>query len=205
VANTPLLAVSIMMMALALVGTRVVFALPLDLRANWIFRITGVRSGPKILAASRRSLLLLSVAPVWLATAVLCLRLWPWRQAAGHLLLLALLGMLGADLCLFSFRKIPFTCSYLPGKSQVHMVFLGAAGLMWFVILSVRFERQMLQEVRSTAAMLSPLAFAAICVRLAGRFARAEEEDLQFEESPPPAVLVLGLQRDGVLPLEPEH
>ena len=155
-ANTPLLAVSIMMMALALVGTRVVFALPLDLRANWIFRITGVRSGPKILAASRRSLLLLSVAPVWLATAVLCLRLWPWRQAAGHLLLLALLGMLGADLCLFSFRKIPFTCSYLPGKSQVHMVFLGAAGLMWFVILSVRFERQMLQEVRSTAAMLSP-------------------------------------------------
>src|SRR5205807_7115516 len=42
-ANTPLLAVSIMMMALALVGTRVVFALPLDLRANWIFRITGVR------------------------------------------------------------------------------------------------------------------------------------------------------------------
>ena len=46
-ANTPLLAASIVMMALAIVGTRVVFAMPLDLRANWIFRVTGVRGGPK--------------------------------------------------------------------------------------------------------------------------------------------------------------
>jgi hypothetical protein len=57
-ANTPLLAASIVMMALAVVGTRVVFALPLELRANWIFRITGVAPGPETLAAGRRSLLL---------------------------------------------------------------------------------------------------------------------------------------------------
>ncbi len=38
-------AASIMMMVLAAVGTRVAFALPLDLRANWIFRVIGVRGG----------------------------------------------------------------------------------------------------------------------------------------------------------------
>jgi hypothetical protein len=201
-ANTPLLAASIVMMALAVVGTRIVFALPMDLRANWIFRITGVRPGPEILAASRRSLLLLSVAPIWLASAVLCLKLWPWRQAAGHLLLLGLMGMLLSNICLHGFRKIPFTCSYLPGKSQVHMVFLGALGCMYLVLLSVKFERQVLQEPHSMATMLVLFGLAAACGRWATRaLARLEEQELQFEEAPAPAVLELGLHRDGVMPI----
>lgn len=202
-ANTPLLAASIVMMALAVVGTRVVFALPLDLRANWIFRVTGVRGGPLSLAASRRSLLLLSVAPVWLSSAVLCLRLWPWQQAAGHVVLLGILGMLLADICLCNFRKIPFTCSYLPGKSQVHMVFLGATGLMWGVVLGVKFERKALQEPGKMAVMLALFGVAAVGVRLGAAALARGEVELRFEEEADPAVLELGLHRDGVMPVGP--
>ncbi len=203
-ANTPLLAASIMMMALAVVGTRVVFAVPLELRANWIFRITGVPPGPETLAAGRRSLLLLSVLPVWLGSAALCLRLWPWRQAAGHLAILGLIGILLADLCLHNFRKIPFTCSYLPGKSQVHMVFLAALGLLWGVMLSVKVERKALQDPRSTAWMVALFALAACGVRLGtAALARLDSDDLRFEESSAPAVLELGLHRDGVMPIGP--
>ena len=87
-ANTPLLAASVVMLALSVVGTRAVYTLPLDLRANWIFRIASVRGPePKTVAAGRRvALLLIAVAPIWLMiTAAMCLRLWPWQQAAGHL------------------------------------------------------------------------------------------------------------------------
>jgi hypothetical protein len=189
------------MMVLAVMGTRVVFAMPLDLRANWVFRVAGVRGGPGSLAATRRALLLLSVAPVWLATAAASLRLWPLQQAAGHLVVLACLGVLIADLFLHGFRKIPFACSYLPGKSQVHMVFLGAAGLMWFVMLSVKYERQVLQDPRGIATMAALFAAAAVCGRLAtAAVARLDDDDLQFEEEAPPAVLELGLHRDGVTP-----
>jgi CubicO group peptidase (beta-lactamase class C family) len=201
--NTEVLAASIAMMTLGIVGTRVVFAMPLELRANWIFRVTGVRGGPKILAASRRSLVLLSAGPVWLATAVLCFSLWPWQQAAGHVALLGLIGMLLTDLCLYGFRKIPFTCSYLPGKSQVHMVFLGALGLMYFIMFSVKFEREMLLQARSTAAMLAPFAVAALGFRLWTTLTTSSEDELQFEEARDPAVLELGLHRDGVMPLGP--
>jgi hypothetical protein len=130
-ANTALLAASVIMLALAIVGARVVFALPLQLPANWIFRSIGVQAGPGTLAATRRALLALSLVPVWLATAVVCLRLWPWRAAAAHLAVLGLLGVALTDLALHGFRKIPFACSYLPGKSALHMVFLAALGLMW--------------------------------------------------------------------------
>jgi len=202
--NTPLLAASIMMTTLAVLGARVVFAFPLELRANWIFRLVGVQGCPEILAASRRALVLLSVAPVWLVSAVVCLRLWPWRQAAGHLLALGLLGTALVDLALRGFRKIPFTCSYLPGKSQVHMIFLGALGLGWLVAQSVTFEQRALQEPRTMEVMLMLLGVVAVGVRWStAALARLDERDLQFEEVPAPAVFELGLQRDGVITAGP--
>lgn len=148
---------SIMVIVLATLGTRVAFALPLDLRANWIFRVIGVRGGLETLAASRRALLLLSVAPVWLVTAVVCLGLWPGRQNAGHIVVLGLLGMILADLCLLRFRKIPFTCSYLPGKSRFHMAFLGALGLLVAGRDAAMLERHALQETGSMTVMLALL------------------------------------------------
>ena len=98
-----------MVIVLATLGTRVAFALPLDLRANWIFRVTPVAPARECMMASRRALLLLSI-PVWIGSAVLCLRLWPWRQAAGHLMVLGLLGILLGGLALRGFWKLPFTC-----------------------------------------------------------------------------------------------
>jgi len=192
--TAPGAAASIVMMALAVVGTRVVFAMPKDLRANWIFRVTALRSGPRSLTAARRSLLLLSVLPVWLASAVLCLRLWPWQQAAGHLAVLGLIGILLSDVCLYGFRKIPFTCSYLPGKSRVNMVFLAALGLVYGIMGAVQVEQQVLQDPRATLALVTSFAVAAAAVRLGAIRTRSDDDELQFEESAPPAIQELGLR-----------
>jgi hypothetical protein len=207
-ANTALLAASVIMLALAIVGARVVFALPLQLPANWIFRSIGVPAGPGTLAATRRALLTLSAAPVWLATAVVCLRLWPWREAAAHLAILGLLGVTLTDLALHGFHKIPFACSYLPGKSPVHMIFLAAYGLMWLVHVGVTFEQRALQEPRTITALLVLLVVVAAGIRWGtATVARSESMALQFEEVPPPAVMGLGLHRDGVMVVgsPPDH
>ena len=85
-------AASVIMMVLATVGTRVTFALPMDLRANWIFRVVGVHGGVGSLVACRRALLLLAVLPVWVLTALACLWMRAVWQNIGHLAVLALLG-----------------------------------------------------------------------------------------------------------------
>ena len=193
---------SIMMMVLAAVGTRVAFALPLDLRANWIFRVTGMRGGVESLAASRRALLLFSVAPVWLATAVVCLGLWPGRQNAAHLVVLGLLGLMVADLCLLRFQKIPFTCSYLHGKTRVHMVFLGSLGVLLIGSNGTMLEWHALRETGSMAVMLALLGVAFAAIRWTTvAMAKGEEQELRFEEETAPAVQGLGLSRDGVMPI----
>ena len=40
-----------------MVGVRVVCSVPLDLRANWVFRAMPFRAGPRCLRARRRALL----------------------------------------------------------------------------------------------------------------------------------------------------
>src|SRR5262249_21936666 len=152
--NAPLLAASIAIMGFAIIGTRVTFSIPLDLRANWIFRITGVGRPGEYLNASRFALVALSLAPVWLTSAALCFWFWPWHAASGHLAILAGLGVILAEICLHGFQKIPFTCSYLPGKSQVHLAVLGGLGLLWSLALSVRYERQVLEDPRLTATVV---------------------------------------------------
>jgi hypothetical protein len=62
--SAPLLASTATMIGVAVVGARKVFSLPLDLRANGIFRALPLPAGPQCGEARRRALLAVSVAPV---------------------------------------------------------------------------------------------------------------------------------------------
>jgi len=130
--------------------------------------------------------------------------LWPDRQNAGHLVVLGLLGMTLADICLLRFQKIPFTCSYLPGKSRFHMAFLGAFVVLWLGSEAALLERHALRHSGSMAIMLALLAVVWIAVRwTAVTLAKGEEQELLFEEQAPPVLQGLGLDPHGVLPIGP--
>ena len=81
------------------------------------------------------------------------------------------------------------------------MVFLGALGLMYFVVLSVKFELEMLQQARSTAALIVPFLLAAVGLRVGLALMKPDEDEVQFEEALAPAVMELGLHRDGFMPV----
>ena len=191
---------SLVMMSVWVIGARVVFSMPIALRANWIFRLTEVRAPRDYLIAIRQPVFVLAVAPVWTATAALLLSIWPWRQAVGHLLLLCLWGTVLAYLCLRDFRKIPFTCSYRPGKSYLHMAALAGLGMLFLIGTVVKIESAALVDPARYAILLAVFLIAALCARW---FATANigEAAVQFEDLQPPAVQALGLTRDGVMPL----
>jgi hypothetical protein len=200
----PLLASSFVMMCFWILGIRAAFAMPTALRANWIFRITPVAGGLTALAASRRAMYAIALAPFWTASAAAFLWLWPWRAAVGHLAALGIAGIAAVELCLYGFRKIPFTCSWLPGKTNVHMtvilcLMLGLNATYW----AAYYERRALGDGGSYAVMLTVLLTIALVAwwRTRDR-AKSEDAPLDFEEAPAPAILSLGLHRDGVFPID---
>jgi CubicO group peptidase (beta-lactamase class C family) len=194
---------TIVIMMLGVVGMRMVFSLPMDMRANWIFRIAPIPAGPGCMIARRRALYSLSVVPVCLGAAALLFSIWPWQPAAKHLVVLALLGAALAEVCLHGRQKLPFTCSYLPGKSNFNITFLLASMLIFSgVVEAAQMERDSFDDSVGYAAVVGVLLAMAICARWsATRLAKSEEGELQFEEAAEPAIFALDLHRDGVTPI----
>jgi hypothetical protein len=191
---------SVILMNAAIVGTRVVFAMPIDLRSNWIFRMTRFHSVQRYLSACRRPLFALAVLPAWLAAAAGFLWAWPVTMALQHLAVLALWGAVLAYACLYNFQKIPFTCSYLPGKSQAHFMIIGGLFLLLLSVEGCTYEFSTFSHPRKYAGLIGILALAAIGARFwALNSAASEEADVVFEESMEPAVIELHIQKDGFL------
>jgi hypothetical protein len=202
IADMVLMANSILLLCFWVVGTRVVIAMPVDLRANWVFRVTAIQGPAESLEASRRALAVLAAAPVLLGAAAVSFSIWPWRLAAAHLTVLGVLALILVDLCLYGFRKIPFTCSYLPGKSHFHMAFLGGMGLFLLTSWFAEYEQKSIARSMTYVGFLALLVLvAAVVRRLAAASVQDEDAGVQFEDAMTPAVLTLGLNRDGVVPI----
>jgi hypothetical protein len=188
-----LLMPTFMMMTFAVFGLRSVFALPVSLTANWVLRTTQVRSPEQYIAATRGSLLLFAALPSWLLSAGLAYGFRPAGQVAAHLAILGLLGWILSELCLIEFYKVPFTCSYLPGKSNIQLVFWA----FFIVCLPVAVwianaELDALHDLWKFACLAA--VFAAIALGLFGynRF-RARSAVLYFEELPEEVITTLKL------------
>jgi len=192
----PILASSIVILCMAVAGLRNVASMPIVLPANWIFRITELHAPSAYLQAIRRALFVCGVMPVWIGSGAFLCALLPWRMVAQHLLVLALVGGILVELCLYSFRKIPFTCSYLPGKGNLHFAFWAfVLVLLPLIGQAAQWESQMLG---------TPLRFAVMILLLgAGLFASRRwtasvfrpMESMQFDESELPPVQSLSLSR----------
>lgn len=72
------------MIGFAVFGLRSVFSLPISLNANWMLRTTQLRPSEDYVAATRQTLLVLAVIPVWFMSALLSLPLRPFHQVAEH-------------------------------------------------------------------------------------------------------------------------
>jgi hypothetical protein len=182
-----------MMMSFAVFGLRSVFSLPISLTANWVLRTTQLWPSEKYLAATRRTVLVLAVVPAWLISALLSLSFKPLPQVAVHLAVLALIGWVFAEIALIGFYKVPFTCSYLPGKVHVQVVFGGFLVLLFVLGMTTSdYELPALKDPIRCVLMTSIAATLAMSLWAFNRY-RAKSAVLYFEDLPPDVITTLGV------------
>lgn len=181
------------MMSFAVVGLRGVFSLPVSLKANWMLRITQLRPTADYIAATRRSLQLFGVLPIVLVAAALALHFRPLPHAFEHVGFLAIFGCILVELSLIRFDKVPFTCSFIPGKTNVQVIFWGAAFV--FLILGLLFgayELQSLQNLRQYLALMASCMTLASSLWIFNRI-HARTATLYYEEVLPEVITRLGI------------
>jgi len=197
--NAPFAIAGMLLLFCAITGMRATFAIPLALPSNWIFRITAIHSAGAYFAAVRKSLIALAAVPVWIASAVAYFWIWPGRPAAEHVLLLVLGGVLLVDRSLYRFRKIPFTCSWLPAGVQLKMR-LGIYVLLFLLFAGLMAQIELWSMERSARFAVLLAVFWASAIRARRRsaeFADSPGNRLQFEDLPPAEIEALDLSSDG--------
>lgn len=113
----------------SVLALRAAFRLPADLRANWIFRITDDPSRrPPQVDAVETALVLYGIVPALAAALPVQLIVLGTARAAMVLCAATLLGALLIQIVMEDWRRIPFTCAYLPGRrlfAYTVAIFLG--------------------------------------------------------------------------------
>lgn len=175
-------------------GLRYAFRIPVDLRANWIFRLTA----PDAIAEREKAVRLIyfcfAVVPALATTAPFLIFVTePWKGLYGSVFA-CLIAMMLVEREIDNSDTIPLTCSYLPGKRNI----LHTGIIYWitvFAITSVLTALEAIGAANPVRAGLVLLMLGALYwrVRLKEHF---ELPELRFDDLPEPAVATLGLSRE---------
>ena len=119
-----LLAIPFILCFCIVLGIRLAFEIPSDLRANWVFALWIDANALQARPIARKILLTFSltlVAPVCFASSWI---FWGFGSALLHTLAFSGCTVAFVELLLLRFRKIPFTCSYPPFQSNSALIFV---------------------------------------------------------------------------------
>lgn len=139
-------------------GLRVVFSIPVSLESNWIFRMLESEQRVLWLDAVVKAYYVLGILPVLLTAPLFLAPLMGWEYVPGHLVICVLLVMILVELMLFEWQKVPFVCSYFPGKKNVALmivVYWTAFGA--FAFSTATFEIWCMREFSRWLIMLGLL------------------------------------------------
>jgi hypothetical protein len=179
-----------------LAGLRYLFRLPVELRANWVFRVNETGNRELLLRGVDRFVLLLGVIPVALLTLPLELRIFGLVTGTAVSVLAALASLTVDELLLFGFDSIPFTSSYLPGSRPLieTVCIYGAAVAAYVLILSGLIVMSLDEPSYYLIAFGLMLAVWAWVRRQ--RLEHWQVGTLEYEELAEPAVQTLAIYRD---------
>jgi hypothetical protein len=125
---------------------RAAFQFPAELSANWLFRITESKWTEVSRSATRKLVLAIGLIPALILVLPIEFAQWTWPTILEHSLVQLFAAALMIEAIFWNFDKVPFTCSYFPGrKSLALLVFLYVYGLTGYAFhmadLEVAMER----------------------------------------------------------------
>jgi hypothetical protein len=105
-------------------GFRAVFQFPAELAANWLFRITELRWAEISRSVTRKRVLASGLVPVLILLLPAEVAVWRGWRVPLHTVFQFVAGALLIELMFWTFDKVPFTCSYFPGRTNLSILFV---------------------------------------------------------------------------------
>jgi predicted permease len=177
---------------LVVVALRHLFSLPVSPGANWIFQIEDRNGARHWLTAVERFVLTFGIAPVFLASLPATIAILGLNRALAVTGLLALTALLWFEVLFRRWRKLPFTCTYMPPTRPIAVTLARYALASPGLGLLGGFFLYSSQEPAAFIAALT-LQLGLYCRLRRSRVGQVPSPAIIFTESPPPEIESLHL------------
>jgi hypothetical protein len=173
----------------ALVGMRVAIAIPIEPKANWLFRLREPADRVAAMSGVQAAMLLVGVVPMALLALTTAATLWGAWPAFVHTTICTLMGWLLVEILMMGLDKLPFTCTYFPGTSKVGTLWpLYLTGFMTYSYTVAAWEVRFFAQPRAVTIFIG-VAISAIAILTVRRHRRlAELRGFRYEGEDPGAI-----------------
>jgi len=174
-------------------GFRMVVDIPWFIEGNWVFKITEKKGKENYLKGIKKSFFVLYLFPGFLVVLILYSLLWGPKLAFMEGLYGLLSSLILLELAFAKYRKIPFSCTTVPGKMKLHKFW-------FFYILGIYIYTHILGIIGKLASEQEIYFFfiyflLGILILIMKKFSMKKWEII-YEETPEPVVMSLGLRDD---------
>ena len=176
-----------------LLGLRGVVNMPVSLDANWIFQLTEVQKRRHYFSGLRKGVFFLNLLPLFLIIFVFFLFLWGGTTAFYHCLYGLIISVLLMEVFFLSFIKIPFACSYLPGKEKLQLFWIVYLFLfLAYVNIMAWIEQALLRTPSNFLAFYSVIFLIILGIRIYQLLFFYRHNKVKYEERLEPVLVDLG-------------
>jgi hypothetical protein len=174
-------------------GMRHALSLPVELGANWIFRISESDGRLQWMKAVETFILIYAIAPIFVLLAPAAVLVLGWTTGLRMMTLQILASLAIFEMLFQSWRQLPFACSYSPGKKPLAAIVGRYLAAIYFLAPALSI---VIATVSQMAALFASFAAAFTALWLWLRRERREgwgEAKLIYDEDPE-ALADLGLR-----------
>lgn len=119
-----LLVIPLLIPLLLLLGLKGVINIPISIEANWIFQLTETKNKKDYFIGMRKAIFFQILLPIFAFFFVVFIIPWGAEISLYHSAFCLFLSSFVMFLLFVDLSKIPFTCTYLPGKEKIHLLWL---------------------------------------------------------------------------------
>jgi hypothetical protein len=190
--NTAFLSIPLILSFFLLVGMRVIVNIPITVEANWIFRLTETKDKKDYFTGLKKGIFFFVLFPLFVLLFLFYSFLWSWQIAFFHCLYGILVSLMLMEVLFYNYRKIPFACSYLPGKGKLHIfwiLYLISFSIYAFLLSFIEFKilNSPLYLFISYGVVLILIA----ALKASKKYFLPKKLEIKYEEIPEPAMVTL--------------
>lgn len=191
--NKTLVSIPLILGFFKILGTRIIVTIPSNLESNWIFKLTEKGNKKFYISGLKKSIFILQILPLFSILFLFYSFIWGVKIALLHILYGITITYLLMEVLFSNFKKIPFTCSFLPGKSDIKNYWpLYLFAFLSYVSIFTFLEYWMLKERNLFIYFYILLFLIRALLRITSK--RSFDFDFLYEEEPEPVVTTLNLR-----------